>query len=475
VGFGATWKTTILTAVLAACTGYAGEPPPIPDPPDFAQEAAPPARLNDQIAQAAEVVSQPASQRVFDQYLQTINWLSRPKPVTALPAPAADDDGVRTAAAQVPGETLPPPVADPNVVPLPHDLFNYDIAPGVRLEFDGLFRGYYRNDQRIEWSGLETVFGAEGVFRPLIQCTTGNWTVSAQGEFFINEKYGSSILSDPQRDLFRANFQIDPFEVFQLFGQAQYGDWLFRVGKTRTPFGNYQGPTFTNSLIDAPFIRTDVIPWTETGLFVRWQPGPWSFDAAITNGEPDLDTNSSKAGIARVGYSGDFWTLGASLKIQDGVSSELQKRFNNIYGIDYSMRFGRIVAYGEVTYDEYGYRHAAFVFGNPLNFGVRSLYHRDVFSGSENVPVHGVGYYVGLGYRGARWLWDGTYGTYFPQQLGIPAHDTNIQRGVVKCAFAITPNFQVYVVGIIENNRPPDGVLRNDKMYAILSGVQLTF
>src|SRR5262245_50379519 len=105
-------------AVLAACTGYAGEPPPIPDPPDSVHEDEPPARLNEQIAQAAEAMSRPASQRVFDQHLQTINWLSRPRPTTALPAPTAGDDSVRTAAAQVPGETLPPPVADPDAVPL---------------------------------------------------------------------------------------------------------------------------------------------------------------------------------------------------------------------------------------------------------------------------------------------------------------------------------------------------------------------
>jgi hypothetical protein len=468
VTFGRTRNLAIGAALLAVCAVAAGDPPLIPDLPD----SNPPGRLHDDVMQKAEPLAQPPSQRVFDQHLQTINWLQRPKDTAANPlVKPLDDSTVRPAAAQVPIE--PSPTVEP--AEPPHDWFHYTIAPGTQVEVGGLFRGYYRNDQRIAWSGVEETFGAEGVLRPTIQSQSGGWTVSAQGEFFINQPYGSSILSDPQRDLYKANFQIEPFEVFQLFGQAQYGDWLVRVGKTRTPFGNYPGPTFTNSLIDAPFIRTEVIDWTETGIFVRWQPGPWSFDLAITNGEPDLDTNSSKAAIGRAGYNGSCWTVGASFKYQDGVSSEQQKQFNNVYGYDASVHFGHVVIYTEGTYDEYGFRHANYVLADPMALGVRSLYDRQVFSGKENVPVHGFGYYVGIGYRGNRWLWDATFGSYYPEQLGIPAHDTPTHRGVLKCAYSITPNFQIYAVGILENNRPADGVVGNNKQNAILSGVQLTF
>ena len=446
---GGTAKPAPLSEVVQADTV------PLPPPMD----ETPPAETDNRKKQQADA---PAILILSNAYLQTANWLRRPSVPATRPA-----DGVVPASAQ-----------DVEQLPTPQwrgDMFHCEVFPNTTVAIEGLIRGYYRNDQRINWSGLEDTFGAEGILRPMIQSVQENWTVSAQAEFFLNEPYGTSILSDPHRDLYRANFQIQPFEVFQMFGQVQYEDFILRLGKTRTPFGSYYSPSFTNTLADAPFIRTEVIAWTETGLFLHYEHGIFCGDLALVNGEPNLDTNSSKGVIARVGVIQPFWTAGASVKWQDGISSEQQKRFNNVVGLDWALHSGRFVVYGEATYDQYGFWRNFDLLGNPLNLGIRSLYHRDVFSGHERTPLNGVGYYVAAGYHGERWLFDLSFGSYFPQAVGIPAQDATIHRGVAKVAFAVTPNYQIFAVGLAENDRPPDGVLLNNRQFMILGGMQLAF
>jgi hypothetical protein len=428
----------------------------------------------------------PAPPPITRSSAQAAQWLARPKtaaptdiesqPVPIDVQPGGPDE---SAASRILGNSCesPSPILslDPGLQEFFTSPLRYQTGSGTVLQLNGLLRGYWRNDQRIYWSGLENTFGAEGVLCPVVQSYHGEWTFTSAGEFFINQRYGSSILSDPQRDLYRANFQIDQFDIFQLFGQVQYGDLILRIGKSRTPFGNYEGPIFTNSLLDAPFIRTEVIPWAETGLFLHYEPGWLSADVAVVNGEPNLDTNSSKGVSARLGINRPMWTLGASLKAQDGISSEFQKRYNNVYGMDWSVRWRHWIVYGETTYDLYGFRHNFDKSGNPLNLGVRSLYHRDVFTGTDNNPAHGIGYYVAVGYRNKRWLLDGSFGSYYPQHLGIPAHDTPIHRGVFKIAYFVTPNLQIYTVGLAENIRPRDGVLPNDAPIAGIWGLQFSF
>ncbi len=234
------------------------------------------------------------------------------------------------------------------------------------LDFSGLLRGFYRNDQRIEWSGVEDTFGAEAVLRGRWETRQGPWTLAAQGELFVNLPNGQSILSDPNRDLYRANFTVPALQVFQLFAEASYGDWSVRLGRFTTPLGGFLPPALTNSLIDAPFLRTDVIGFAETGLLIKWHPGIWSFDIGVTNGEPDLDTNSSKAFIARVGADLDRWSGGVWIKAQDGTSSEQQKRFNSFVGFDSRLHFDRLTLYCEGAIDEHGFYRDLDKEGNPL-------------------------------------------------------------------------------------------------------------
>ncbi len=216
----------------------------------------------------------------------------------------------------------------------PRGLLSTQISSDAYFCLDGVVRGYYLNDQRIQWSGVEEVFGAEAIVRPAIFYQKEGWIVSAEGEFFLNQPFGRSILRDSYREPYLNNFLVDTFEIFQLYAQANYHDFYLRVGKSRTPFGAYSSPMFTNRLLDAPFIRSEVIAWTETGLFFHYEPGLFSLDVALTNGEPDLDTNSSKAVLGRVGVQDAGWGVGLSVKWHDGISSEEQKRYNNHVGVD---------------------------------------------------------------------------------------------------------------------------------------------
>lgn len=288
--------------------------------------------------------------------IQTIRWDAVDHPFT----PATTKPDVTPASYN---EVVVQRIEARDSSPLPSDpeqMLNFQFNEQTVLQVDGLVRGFYLNDQRIMWSGVETTFGAEGILRPLIQSEQGNWKVSAEGEFFLNPRFGRSILRDNERDLYRNNFDVDVVELFQLYCQAQRGDFRIRVGKTRTPFGSFQSSMFTNRLIDAPFIRSEVIAWTEVGAFVNWKPGLFTFDVGIINGERELDTNSDKGVVSRVGLDGDTWGIGVSVKAHDGISSEFQKRYNNHVGLDAHVQLGKFRIYGEAIYDEYGFHRDFF-------------------------------------------------------------------------------------------------------------------
>jgi len=435
-------------------------------------------------------VARTPSTGVMNNYLQTIRWDptfdQRAKPTLLgndLAAGHADANGIR----QVSHDEVLPAPGDPSLmdgkdllkepgVPssMPNQAFNFWCTDNIWLQFDGLIRGYYHNDQRIEWSGVEATFGAEGILRPLVYVREGDFEISAESELFLNQPYGGSLFSNPLSQPYRDNFDINTFEIFQMFVQAKYQDFYFRIGKSRTPFGRYYAPLFTNALLDAPFIRTEIIDWTETGLFWRWAPGMFCFDLGITNGEPNLDTNSSKAVMFRLGFNPlECFVLGFSGKIQDGISSEEQKRHRSYFGLDFLYSWGNFVFYGELLYDEHGFRRDFYALtADPNNLGRRSLYGRDVYNGPD--PVTGVGYYVAAGYRGDRYLIDLSYGDYFPEEIGDAAHDEPIHRTVAKLQYWITSNLQSFAVGLFENDRPFVTGL-NRGTWAFFTGCQFTF
>ncbi len=347
---------------------------------------------------------------------------------------------------------------------------------GGSLEIGGVLRAYFSDDQRIAWSGVENTFGGQGVLRSLFTMPEGDWTIRARSEFFLNEPSGGTVLRDPVRDLYVDDYILRPFEVFQLALEVEHGDWLFRAGKIRSPFGSDVVPMFTNSLMDAPFLRTDIIGFTESGIFLRWHPGPWSFDLGLSNGEENLDTNSSKALIARIGLEQPNWSIAAWGKFQDGIGSEELKRFNSFVGLDASARAGSWTIYGEATVDQHGlYRNPSSGGFSPWEFNNLSLYGLDVHRAFEK-PIYGVGFDVGAVYRYSRLMLNWNYGVYFPQQIGIPTQDARIERGLLKCSWDLTRRFQFFSALIFENSRPqPYTIMYNYAPRALIAGFQFGF
>ncbi len=336
--------------------------------------------------------------------------------------------------------------------------------------FQAVGRSYFINDQRIEWSGLEATFGAEAALLGSLHQQWDEWQTGVQAELFLNQRFGANILADtPERISYRGNFDIDPFEISQLFLSARNGDFLISLGKMTTPFGRAYFPLYQNNRQDAPFIRTESILWRETGLLLQYDPGIFVFTAAMMNGSEDQDTNSSKAFLSRIGIETDCFALGASVKWQDGIGSEDHKIFNNHIGADVMIRRGRCTLSGEVIYDEYGFRRNF----NPNNITWgRSIYYRDQFIGL-NQPISGVGCYVNLDLTLDRWSWMLNVGAFNPESIGDPRHDVTTRRGIIKAIYRLTPNFKSYTMVLIENNVPnaQDGRLRRG--FDFLSGFQI--
>lgn len=329
----------------------------------------------------------------------------------------------------------------------------YSPAPSdFAYHFTGIGRGYYINDQRIEFTGVEATFAVEGVIEGGLIQRAGGWDLSFETQLFLNQPFGRNILVDtPERRSFAANFDIDPLQISQLYIGARNGDLYAALGRFVTPFGRFYFPNYRNNFDDSPFIRSEAILFRETGLLLQWDPGIWVMQAALTNGSFEQDTNSSKAVVARVGIDQPWYALGTSVKWQDGIGSEVQKEFNNHVGVDAMIRFGSWTLSGEAIYDQYGLRKP----GTPLNsitWG-RSLYYRDLNNGLDN-PFNGFGYYVNLGCEGPRWTLMLNYGEFYPQQIGVPQQDAVTRRGLIKASRHWTNHFETYGVVLLENDLP---------------------
>jgi len=343
---------------------------------------------------------------------------------------------------------------------------------GCQWDLDFLARGYYLNDQRIEWSGVEATFGAEAVLAPVIKHRWGRWLATAAGEFYLNQPCDRNILADTgERASYLGNYCVDTFEISQLFLLLANGEFSFAVGKIPTPFGRTHFPLFSNARLDAPFIRTEAVLWRETGLRFRYELGPMVADVALTNGGEDRDANSSKALVSRVGLETDRWAVGASVKVQDGIGSETQKTFNSHVGMDCMLRRGPWTLSGEVIYDEYGFRRPGFDPAD-ITWG-RSIYYRDQ-NYRMQTPITGIGYYLNLAFEAERWAAWLNYGEYYPQQLGDPKHDIPNRRGIVKAVYALTPHLEMYAVVMMETEGyvAQDGRLRRGTI--VLTGFQWT-
>jgi hypothetical protein len=354
----------------------------------------------------------------------------------------------------------------------PHRIDARKLAgPSQQCEFSyGLLaRGYYMNDQRIEWSGQEATFGVEAVLDGAITHSWGPWETGLTGQLFLNQPYDRNRLVAPaERSSYLGNFELDTVEISQLYVSLRRDDLLVDLGKFMTPFGRYHFPLYTNSLMDAPFIRSESINWFETGLLLQYDPEPLVFTVGIVNGCEDMDTNSSKAIISRIGCEFDTFAAGMSVKYQDGIGSEEQKTTNNHIGIDCMYRWGRWVVSGEAIYDEYGFRREF----DPLEITWgRSIYYRDRYVPGR-VPITGWGYYANLTYEGEDWTWVLNYGDYYPQQIGDRLHDTANHRGVIKAIRGFGDHLQAYSIVILENDVPEAQAGRLRKGWAVWLGFQ---
>jgi hypothetical protein len=370
------------------------------------------------------------------------------------PAPLADG--------QLPGPLLAPPVCDPGGTPCRSSWLGGDLAGD--LDVDALVRGYYLNDQRIEWSGLEATFGAEAAVSPAFRHDAGSWETAVEGEFYLNQPFDRNVLaSTPELVSYRGNFDVDTFEISQLLLSVRRGDFYVAVGKMVTPFGRTYFPLFTNARLDAPFIRTESVLWRETGVLLRYDPGWLVGDVALVNGGEDRDANSSKGIVSRVGIGTDDASAGVSVKWHDGIGSEEQKQFKNHLGMDFMLRRGRFTLSGEAIYDEYGFRRPGF---DPLDITWgRSIYYRDL-NYRPGVPITGMGYYLNLGFEDERWSGWLNYGEFYPQQLGHAQHDVVNRRGIIKVLRRLGPHLRIYSTVMVENggyvaqsNRPRKGTV----------------
>ena len=341
------------------------------------------------------------------------------------------------------------------------------------IDFGFVARGYYLNDARIQWSGLEATAAGEGALYGNYHVQSGDWIASVETELFLNQPSDKNILVDTQeRRSYLANYDFDPLELSRLNVAVRNGDWELRMGKMWTPFGRYYPQLWSNQLLDAPFIRTESIRWRETGLLLRWDPGLWVIDGGIFNGHYDRDANSAKAVFSRIGMQGENWALGGSIKFQDGSGSEDQKTFSRYAGFDAMVKQGRWQLSSEVIYDEYGLRRPSF---DPLDiFWEKSIYYRDLNDASGD-PISGVGYYVALDYLGPLWTASASFGQFFPETIGNFQHDRTQNRGVLKLARAFGANLQLYSVFIKETEGYIAQAGRPRRGSVLLTGLQFAY
>ncbi|HEV7279298.1 MAG TPA: hypothetical protein VGN57_03715 [Pirellulaceae bacterium] len=340
------------------------------------------------------------------------------------------------------------------------------------LEVSFLARGYFVNDQRIEFTGQEDTFGVEGVFDMGWSKDLAGGVATAHTQLFLNQPFDDNVLVDtPFRESYAHNFEVEPLEISQLYLRYETGDWNFVLGKFMTPFGRVWFPIYTNDFRDSPFIRSEAILWRETGVMVERRLGEVSLTAAITNGSLERDTNSSKALVSRVGWNRDErWNVGASIKMQDGIGSEGQKEFNEHVGFDAMTRLGsRWILSGELIFDRYGIRRPGF----PLDdiFWGRSYYNRQLNAGYHEA-LSGVGYYADLGYLGDLWSLHFNYGEFRPDPVGDRLHDTNNHRGMAKTIRHVAPGLDVYSIVLVENRLFDPDMANYRKGFSIWAGVQ---
>jgi hypothetical protein len=340
----------------------------------------------------------------------------------------------------------------------------------ISKDISAVFRGYFTDDQRIFWSGLEMSFGVEAVLRIDIKKQIEKHAFFVESEFFLNQPYGKNILTDDERKRYIENFKIPTFEISKLNIGYKNNNMSISIGKNLSPFGRMNYPLFLNNYkIYSPFIRSEAILLRETGLFFHWKPLIFSIDLAIVNGEENRDTNSFKGGIARLGFDFNFLKIGVSVKAQDGIGSEQQKEYKNHLGADFLLKIGWFSISGEVIYDQYGFHRE---FNEKEMFWSSSFYYRDIFY-KYKTPIEGKGGYINLKFEKNGDIFNLSYGEYYPRDIGYIYHDQNIKRFILKIRKNLTKNLSMIIMGVKENERKYKEPWRNgEKGYAFTVGFE---
>lgn len=345
------------------------------------------------------------------------------------------------------------------------------LSSQTTLDLEVDFRSYSLNDQRLYWSGVEFSFGAEAALGILLRKQNKWSSLTVEAEFFLNQPFGKNILKDEFRDDYLANFEVETLVMSKMNLRFDIGQFRVTIGKAMTPFGRVYFQSQSNDLnFGAPFVRSEVIQWRETGIFLHWENRYLEVDIAATNGGENRDTNSGKAGIFRVGLHGRNWSIGGSHKIHDGTGSEWQKQYNDHTGLDFMVRFGKVRFFGEWVWDRYGFHRP---FGADEIFWPRSLYYRDVFF-AYKTPVKGKGWYGGINFLSKDWLIDLNYGQYHPRQIGNTLHDIPNRRVVIRVAYRFIPEARFYFTGLLENEREKEPWSEGAKPFAVLAGCEFT-
>jgi len=344
------------------------------------------------------------------------------------------------------------------------------INDSTNIGIEALFRTYFLNDQRLQWSGMETTFGVESVLATAIEKRSKWGTLKVYSQFFINQSFDKNVLVDEDRQKYLQNFEIETFQVKQLYLQLIIGKLTLGLGKHPTIFGRNYTANFNNAFFDDPFSRNEAIAHFETGFYIKYHQGIFTLDAAVINGYEDMDTNSGKGFMGRLGAEGKNWSFGISGKTHDGIGSEWQKQYKNHAGIDFMIKLGKFRFSSEVIYDEYGFHRQ---FNTDDVFWGRSYYYRDIFY-RDKTPISGGGGYLDLQYETPSFFLELNYGEYYPKKIGHIYHDDPIKRGLIKTRIKLADGLHTFGVILLENAREKEPLFQGASDYGLLFGVQYT-
>ena len=85
------------------------------------------------------------------------------------------------------------------------EMFVFSAAAGteepgkIQMDFQADVRGYFINDQRIQWSGMEATFGSEAALTALLTKRSGKTEWFAGGEFRVNQPFDGNMMTDEYR------------------------------------------------------------------------------------------------------------------------------------------------------------------------------------------------------------------------------------------------------------------------------------